>query len=152
MVRINWDSIVDTTTAVLPDGDYMVKVVDAEEKPASTGSEMISLKLQVQHGPHAGKWVWDNVVFSGKALPRLRIIGKAFGFNMAGEADITAQMFLGKVVMITTKQETYGGKTRAKVPFDGYAPATDYCPAGQKSASEVFDGPRGQNENEDIPF
>lgn len=149
MVRINWDSIDEPSSNIMPDGDYLAKVVDAEERTASTGTEMIALKLEVTKGAYAGKWVWDNLVFSAKAMPRLKIVGKAMGLNMKGEADITPNMFLGKVCVITTAQESYNGKTRAKITFDGYAPASDYAESGHKSATELYDDDKNPDK---IPF
>lgn len=48
----------------LPVGDYDVVVVEAEGLPSGGGKPMIKTKMQVLHGPAAGKIVWNNFTIS----------------------------------------------------------------------------------------
>jgi len=45
----------------LPNGDYLVQVIEAEMKDTSTGGEMLRLTLEVLDGPRPGARVWENL-------------------------------------------------------------------------------------------
>lgn len=44
----------------IPDGDYTLKALEAEEKATSTGGTMIKVKFEVVGGEHNGHWIWQN--------------------------------------------------------------------------------------------
>ena len=44
----------------IPNGDYTLKALEAEEKSTSTGGTMIKVKFEVVGGEHSGHWIWQN--------------------------------------------------------------------------------------------
>lgn len=44
----------------IPNGDYTLKALEAEEKATSTGGTMIKVKFEVVGGEHSGHWIWQN--------------------------------------------------------------------------------------------
>ena len=44
----------------IPEGEYTLKALEAEEKDTSTGGTMIKAKFEVVKGDYAGRWVWQN--------------------------------------------------------------------------------------------
>lgn len=45
---------------LLPEGEYTLKALEAEEKDTAKGGEMIVGKFEVVGGKHDGRWVWMN--------------------------------------------------------------------------------------------
>ena len=58
---------------LLPEGEYTMKAIDAEEKETSTGGEMIVAKFEVIGGKHDGRWVWMNFNIVNKSEAAQRI-------------------------------------------------------------------------------
>ena len=44
----------------IPDGEYTLKALDAEEKETKSGGTMIKVKFEVTSGEFAGRWIWNN--------------------------------------------------------------------------------------------
>ena len=44
----------------IPEGDYVLKALDAENKETSSGGEMIKVKFEVVEGDFKGRWIWQN--------------------------------------------------------------------------------------------
>jgi hypothetical protein len=64
---LNWGDLVKDAGEVgnyepLPDGDYDLVVLEATAKVAQSGKTMFAIKAQVQNGPHAKRFIWDNLV------------------------------------------------------------------------------------------
>src|SRR5690606_19482313 len=69
IMNMNWDEILkeqesDPGFAPVPDGKYPVRVEKAEATKASTGADMIKTQFVIVGGPHDGKKVFTNIVFS----------------------------------------------------------------------------------------
>lgn len=45
---------------LLPEGEYTLKALEAEDKETSTGGEMIAAKFEVVGSKGNGRWVWMN--------------------------------------------------------------------------------------------
>ena len=45
---------------LLPEGEYTLKCLDAEDKETKSGGEMIAGKFEVVGGKHNGRWIWHN--------------------------------------------------------------------------------------------
>lgn len=99
-------------TAVLPDGEYPVSVIETEAVTASTGRPMIKIKFQVLAGhPSAGKVVKSQIVLSEDNPKALRMFFRnmrAFGIDdatmigLAGPNNMAtlASMMLSRQVII----------------------------------------------------
>lgn len=135
MPRVDFPSISDTADfAPLPDGDYVCQITDIEIDRTRAGDEMWKLRLTVQDGEFAGRLLFDNLVFSQKALSRVKLVCGVCGVDTSGAVDLDPSMLLDKRALVSTYQEEYtDGQGRQKVanriPFEGYA----YVPASGAS-------------------
>lgn len=127
MPRIDFPSISDTADfAPLPDGDYVCQLADIEVDHTKAGDEMWKLRWAVQNGEFAGRLIFDNLVFSQKALSRVKFVCGVCGIDTSSAVDLDPSMLLDKRALVSTYQEEYSdGQGRAKVanrvPFEGYA-------------------------------
>lgn len=44
----------------IPEGEYTLKALDAEEKETQSGGTMIKVKFEVVGGEYDGRWIWQN--------------------------------------------------------------------------------------------
>jgi hypothetical protein len=135
MPRVDFPNIADTTDfAPLPDGDYVCQLTDIEIDRTRAGDEMWKLRWAVQAGEFAGRLLFDNLVFSDRALSRVKLVCGVCGVDTSGPVDLDPPMLLDKRALVSTYQEEYvDGQGRTKVanriPFEGYA----FVPAGGPS-------------------
>ena len=138
MPKINFDTVdAISDFAPLPDGEYICSLSDIETDVTRAGDPMWKLRWTVEEGECAGRLLFDNLVFSAKALPRVKLICESCGLDVSGEIDLEPAMLLEKRSRITTYIEEYvddsgATKARNRIPYDGYASATasgdDNCP------------------------
>jgi hypothetical protein len=138
MPRINFatiDSVSDF--APLPDGEYTCVLADIETDITRAGDPMWKLRWTVEGGEHAGRILFDNLVFSAKAMPRVKLVCGSCGLEVTGEVDLEPTMLLGKHARITTFIEEFrddqgAAKVRNRIPFGGYSAVSaaddDNCP------------------------
>jgi hypothetical protein len=131
----------------LPDGKYLCMLADLEEGSTRHGDEMWRLKFQVAEGEYKGRYVFDNLVFSDSAMKRVKLVCSRLGIDVSGEVDLTPDMLLGKMAVLTLEQEEYEDnegrvKRRNTVPFAGYARAP-----GEEAAAGS-----GEEGEEKLPF
>ena len=119
MPKVNFDEIPDSE--LVAEGDYKCTIEYVEEKTARTGAEMWSLRLRITEGMYKGETIWDNLVFSGKAINRVKILCKAAGVATKGSIDLQPKLLTGKSVIVNVFHEAYQGQMQAKVPFRGYS-------------------------------
>ena len=138
MPRINF-STVDAISdyAPLPDGEYTCSLADIETDITRVGDLMWKLRWTVEGGEYAGRLLFDNMVFSAKALPRAKLICASCGLDITREIDLEPAALLGKHARITTYVEEYRddqgvAKARNRIPYGGYAAVgaadDDNCP------------------------
>lgn len=130
----------------LPEGDYRCRVMDVEESTTRNGDEMWRLTLEVAGGTHAGRRVFDNLVFSDRALPRLKLFCSALGLPASGEVNLTPSMILDRECVVTVAVEEYvdaAGITRPRnrVAFEGY-----------RSVAAQTEPRTADQSDEDLPF
>jgi hypothetical protein len=137
MPRIDFDNVESPSSfAPVPDGEYSVRVGDIEADFTRAGDEMWKLRLLIESGEHQGRILFDNLVFSPKAMPRVKLVCEACGLDTTGVVDLTPAMLLDKLARVTTYIEEYTDdhgvtKARNRVPFDGYSrieAVGDDCP------------------------
>ena len=112
--------------APIPDGEYLVRIVDIEIDRTKSGDEMWKLRWSVTSGEFAGRLLFDNLVFSQKALSRVKLICGCCGVDTNGAVDLEPVMLLDKQTLISTYQEEYTddqGRTKIsnRIPFEGYS-------------------------------
>ena len=131
MPKVDFSQIDDVTDySPIPEGDYLCRLTDVEESETRNGDDLWKLRFAVEKGEFAGRCVFDNLVFSEKALPRVKLICSRLGVDMSGELDLQPHHLLEKTCLITVTIEDYEdeeGNTKKcnRVPFAGYEFADD---------------------------
>lgn len=140
---------------VIPSGTYPIKVIDVKVRESPSKGEWWSLQLEIQSGPYDGKFIFDSLFFTPKAINRFFLVWKRLtGFELDRTQDLQVQEsdLLGckGTVTVNTKSEEYNGETRqrTRVAYDGYAPfdIPAAAPATKKKSAT------GDTELDDIPF
>jgi hypothetical protein len=124
MPKVNPSKVEDGTGFTpLPPGTYPCVLRGIEPKETRGGDEMWSLRWEVAKGEYAGRLIFDNMVFSTAALPRVKLImARVGGIDVTLDEDIelTRDMFIDKAANVTVEVSEYEGKERNSVTFDGY--------------------------------
>ena len=126
MPRIPFDEVPELRAhEPLPAGSYSARVIEVVEKMTKSGDEMWRLRFAVDDECYAGRSVWDNLIFSTKALPRVKTACEALGVDVSGELDLTPDMLVDRRCRIEVAVEEYAGKRRNSVTFDGFEAIED---------------------------
>ena len=118
MPKINFDEVPDSD--LVAEGRYRCVIERIVEKTSSQGNEMWRLRLRIIEGQYQNQKISDNLVFSEKALSRVKMLCKAVGIPVVGAFDLQPQHLYEKEVAIDVIHEEYQGQKQAKVPFRGY--------------------------------
>ena len=143
MPKIDFTKIDDVSDySPLPEGEYPCRLVDIDEASTRHGDDLWKLKFVVEEGEHSGRYVFDNLVFSERAMPRVKLICSRLGVDTTGAIDLQPEHLLEKICLITVMVEDYEDETgtakkRNRVPFAGY---------------ECADSNAGEDDSEDVPF
>jgi hypothetical protein len=147
MLNVDFSTVEDTQDYTpIPKGEYLCRISKVEEALTGAGDPMWKLHLIVDEGDYKGRYVFDNLVFSEKALKRAKFILRCLGVDVSGHVALTPEMIIGKQVNVRVEVKEYvDGEGREKegnnVPFAGYEkPETD-------DATEPTSGGR-----ENLPF
>ncbi len=155
MPKIDFNNVDDVQEFTpLPDGKYLCRVEKVEESSTQNGDEMWKLRFVVESGPHRGRYIFDNMVFSDAAMKRVKLICSRLGFNVSGELDVTPSLIRGRRCHLTAETEEYedhegNTKRRNVVPFAGYESADGASAAitdGEATGDAEDDG------EQDLPF
>ncbi len=131
MPKVNFPNVDSISEyAPLPDGEYLCTLSEVEMDFTRAGDEMWRLRWQVKGGEHDGRLLFDNMVFSPRALPRAKLICASCGLDVSAEVDLKPEMLLDRSAMITTRVEEYKddhgvSKARNVIPWDGYRDVPD---------------------------
>lgn len=99
-----------------PEGDYVLKVVEAELAESSNDNEMIKLEAEIIEGDFSGSKVWHNLVFSEKALWKTREALEAMGVDVPeGVLELDPGDLVDREFGATLFHDTYEGTKRAKI-------------------------------------
>lgn len=101
----------------IPKGTYMVRIGKKELKKTAKGYPMVSVTLTVEDGEHAGRKLWNNVVFPPKDQPGagmakhwLHAIGQPF----EGEVTVDPEEWAG-LVKVDVEVGEYNGKPKNEI-------------------------------------
>jgi len=128
MPKINFAEVDDVQQFTpIPPGRYLCRVERVEESETQNGAEMWRLGLKVLEGDHAGRWIFDNLVFSKAALARVKSFCKAAKVDASGTVELESSMIRGKQCHVSVDIDEYpnseGRLTKHNVvPFTGYEP------------------------------
>lgn len=131
MPRIDFSQIDGVTDfAPLPDGEYVCRLGDVEPDITRSGDAMWRLRWVVESGEFAGRLLFDNLVFSAKAMPRVKLVCESCGLDVSGALDLEPALLLQKRARIATYVEEYVDdhgttKARNRIPWHGYSAATE---------------------------
>jgi hypothetical protein len=161
---LNWDDVLGAVDAdekenpstsndfeALPTGPYNVVVQEAEKQVASTGKDMIKLRVQVTDGPYANRILFNYIVFSQDnpkamrmTLERLAAFGVTRETIAAHRPSISqiADMLVGQRAIARVdiqKSGDYAGRNEIKgfKPLDGAAPVAAPAPAAQPGVPNI---------------
>lgn len=111
---------------VLSPGQHTVRVVEAEEKPAQTGTPQIVLSMEATAGPEAGGTIKDWITVTANTLGRVRMIMNAFQIPVpAGQFNLEASSFVNRQARITVRSEP-----SRKDPSKTFSSVAGYEPSG----------------------
>lgn len=138
----------------LPEAEYECIISKAEPTASKTsGAPMVKVELTVRKDVEqegGGRKIFDNIVFSEKAMFKVHQIAGVAGVQEAHNIEDFASKLYGKAVRIKTKNEEYQGKTNPKVHF--YKEAEVEGGISLPDASDdPFAGGVGINDD-DLPF
>jgi hypothetical protein len=128
---INFDEIGDINDYdPVPEGTYTCRVAKVEEKPTRRGDEMWLLHLEIEDGEFAGRVIFDRLIFSKKALRRVKKALWCLGVDVGGTKNVPPNSLVGRRCSVHAVVEDYfdqegEARTSNAVPFDGYAPVDD---------------------------
>ena len=157
MPKIDFNHVDDVQDfSPLPDGQYLCRVAEVEEASTQYGDEMWKLRFVVESGPHRGRYIFDNMVFSDAALKRVKLICSRLGLDVSGELDVTPALIKGRTCYITVESEEYedqegNTKSRNVVPFAGYERAND-TPKPAAAVQSKGDACEEDDDESGLPF
>lgn len=134
-VSVDFSGVESGGGRALPDGEYLLKVVEVEVKEAQAGGQYLAFKYKVANGPMSGATVWDNTSLKPQALWRLRSLLECFNMNpVDGKMDLDLAKMVGKTVFVEIANEEYQGKKKPRIAnlIAGGSPST---PAASASSS-----------------
>jgi hypothetical protein len=126
MPRIDFTTIEDVDSySPIPASRYRCELADIEESATRNGDELWKLRFIVTEGEHADRCVFDNMVFSQRAYPRVKLICSRLGLDVNEAVDLTPQMLVGRACILSVDVEEYedaSGAMRKRnvVPYNGY--------------------------------
>lgn len=93
-------------STVLSPGSHNVRVTEAREATAGTGTPQIELSMEAIDGAEAGGAIRDWIAVTERSLGRVRMIMEAFRIQIPdGDFELSAQSFVGKTARIVVRSE-----------------------------------------------
>ncbi|MDI6794806.1 MAG: DUF669 domain-containing protein [bacterium] len=82
MPKVDFSTIDDVQDfSPIPDGQYLSRLSEIEETTTQYGDELWKLRFEVIEGEYAGRYIFDNMVFSKAALKRVKLICSRLGID-----------------------------------------------------------------------
>jgi Protein of unknown function (DUF669) len=153
---VSWQNLLEEAAAgggsyePLPNGEYVVNIVEASHTTTQAGKLMFKTKMKVEGGPHDGRFVWNQFVVSPENANALSIFFsqmKTLGldtefFATQPSEDAIVSALQGKRCIVVLDQREWQGQMRNNVkslkPATGVAPApTGVTPAPTAPAVPV---------------
>ena len=80
MTKVDFSSTPDPVQSdLIPEDWHPCVIRDIDVRTTRKNDPLWALKFEVESGPHEGRAIWDNIVFSKAALPRLKSFCFAIG-------------------------------------------------------------------------
>lgn len=97
------------------DGEYILEVIEIEEKKSGEGNPYLAWKWKIAEGEHKGVTVYDNTSLQPQALWRLKGLLECLGVDTSGKLKMDPKRYLKKKLKAQLLNETYQGKTRPRI-------------------------------------
>lgn len=120
----NTEDVTDFTS--VPAGTYLCEVSDARAGVTRHGEERWSFRLVVRDGEYLGRQAaWDSLIFSERALPRVRRVFAALGLPTEGRVRVEPKDLEGRRAFVDVRPAEYKNELgevirRNEVPYSGY--------------------------------
>lgn len=119
----------ETDLVTVPPGEYLCRVREARERRTRDGAHVQwALCLEVAEGEHGGHFAaWDNLTWSERGMPRLKLALRALGEDVSGVVDLEVRALVGREVVCQLVEQSYTDPAtqattrRLAVPYAGYA-------------------------------
>lgn len=137
----------------LPEGKYLSLLESVDDTQRTQyDDEMWRMKFKVVEGEYKNRYIFDNMVFSEKAMSRVKLICSRMGLDVSGAVELTSDLLIGRTVIIEVTVEEYTDeqevtKKRNTVLFAGYERAEEGTGEGKEEGEESSD--EGES---DMPF
>lgn len=120
---VDFSNYKDRSSARLPEGEYLVRVSDAEATETKKGDPMVNVFLVVAGGPYADSPIIDRLTITEKALWRVANALRALGFKVEKRnMNIPIKAMIGRTMVIKVSDgDEYNGEIRSEIR--SYAPA-----------------------------
>lgn len=137
----------------IPDGEYTLVGLEAEEKSTASGGEMIKVKFEVVGGEFNGRWIWQNFNTVNKSemaqkIGRQQLVAWA---TACGKADCDdTDKLIGKKFQaaVDTQKGTGGYKDSNRVRAFLFAADDKPAKAPAKAApAKAAEAPAGKKAN-----
>lgn len=120
---VDFSNYKDRSSARLPEGEYLVRVSDAEATETKKGDPMVNVFLVVAGGPYADSPIIDRLTITEKTLWRVANALRALGFKVEKRnMQIPIKAMIGRTMVIKVSDgDEYNGEIRSEIR--SYAPA-----------------------------
>jgi hypothetical protein len=146
---VDFSNYKDRSSARLPEGEYLVRVSDAEATETKKGDPMVNVFLVVAGGPYADSPIIDRLTITEKALWRVANALRALGFKVEKRnMNIPIKAMIGRTMVIKVSDgDEYNGEIRSEIR--SYAPAGafkgyDFLTPEVSTSNESADLPVGE--------
>ena len=138
--------------ALIPVGDYRVRIADVVEKTSNSGNAGYEMTLEV-NGYNSKVWFYLVLDATNTAQTNQRI-GEFFNcFGITNTAMGTGKQWIGSVGAVRIKHDEYNGNTSAKVAYCIARNRQDKLPAWKNQPQQQSSGiSTNVDIPEDLPF
>ena len=141
----------------IPAGDYLCKCTDVEVGESRNDNEMWTLTWTVEEGEYRDRRIFDRLVFTEKAMPRIKLVCNRLGIDTSGPMNLSSWMLEGRLAEVTVFIESYqrdDGEERKRntVPYRGYEYVDQPPPLDATEARAAGTGEHRPVTDDDIPF
>lgn len=137
--------------ALLPEGTYVVRVVDASEGTSSNNNPQIIVDLEVIDGEQKGQTLRDWITVTEASLGRVKGILAALRYEIPeGDFELPSSALIGRTSSVLVRHEDYvskAGEHKVSAKIKVWEEAPDaYAPAPGQPVSPA------QKNLDDVPF
>lgn len=161
MTYVNTKGYPDPDAADVAPGEYLCEITKIESGHVvnnDNAAERWWVKgVVLEEGPYKSRHWDDNWIFnsSNDSLRRRQVLiqHRVGGYEKEYEGSLSREDFIGKQVYVTFRDDTYQGRTRHKVEFDGYRSVESEGEGEPEPAAATSGEALGpESKDEDIPF